>query len=161
MEATHIINLLQSHNVKFITHEHPAVYTVEQANAYKGNQPGGHCKNMLLTNKKRKRFYLIVLESHKRMNFKEIGALIGVKELKFAKESTLERFGTIAGAVSPFVILEDKNIEIELYMDEGLLRFDKLNFHPNDNTKTLGIETEAFTQFLETFGHKPVFINYE
>ncbi len=158
MEAPKIIDLLKEEKVPYILHEHPAVFTVEEANQFKAGQPGGHCKNMLLTNKKRDKFYLIVLESHKKMNFKEIGETIGVKGLKFAKESTLHRFGTIAGAVSPFIILEDLHQEITLYLDNDLTRFEKLNFHPNDNTMTLGIETNAFLGFMEQKKHEAILI---
>jgi len=160
MKSKDIIQLLESSEVPFIIHEHPPVFTVEQADVFKAEQPGGHCKNMLLTNKNRTEFFLIILESHKRMNFKEIGALIGVKHLKFAKETTLNRFGTIAGAVSPFILLEDKKSEIKLFIDQGLKRFDRLNFHPNDNSMTLGIESESLYSFLSKQNHEPHWIEY-
>lgn len=159
MRAEQIMALLDGANLPYIRHDHEAVFTAKEAEKYTSVQPGGHCKNMLLTNKKRTAYYLVILEAHKRMNFKELEKLIGVKPLKFAKETTLNRFDTIAGAVSPFVILEDKEQEISLYMDQDLKSISRLNFHPNDNRITLGLETEPLLKFLASNGHGPVWID--
>ena len=151
---------LKAMHIDYLTHEHPALFTVEQVNACDVEMPGGHCKNMLLTNKKRTQFALVILESHKRMNFKAIGSLIGMSGLKFAKESTLERFDTFAGSVSPFIILEDKESEIRVFMDEALINHDLINFHPNINTITLGIQTQGFLEFMKEEDHEITLIKY-
>lgn len=101
MESQRIIDELEGLEIPFLTHQHPPLFTVAEAKEFDEKMPGGHCKNMLLTDKKRTSYYLIILQANKRMDFKRIGQLIGVKGLKFAKEETLNRFDTFSGSVSP------------------------------------------------------------
>lgn len=160
MKANQILNQLKTSSVDYLLHEHPPLFTVEQAMAYDEKMPGGHCKNMLVTNKKRTRYVLIILESHKRMDFKSLGHKIGIKGLKFAKEETLERFDTFSGSVSPFIVLEDHDGEIDVYIDKDLLEYDRLNFHPNINTLTVGVNTQAFKSFMEKANHEMCPLQY-
>ncbi len=161
MESQRIINELEGLDIPFLTHRHPPLFTVAEAKEFDEKMPGGHCKNMLLTDKKRTSYYLIILQANKRMDFKRIGQLIGVKGLKFAKEETLNRFDTFSGSVSPFIVLEDDQGEIDVFVDRELLSYDKLNFHPNINTMTLGIDTQSFTDYMRLKGHEMQPIDYE
>jgi len=95
------------------------------------------------------------------MNFKEIGTLIGVSGLKFAKEETLNRFDTFAGSVSPFIVLEDSKDEVQVFMDTELMETKIINFHPNINTVTLGIQTDQFIEFMKEASHTITPIEYK
>ena len=44
------------------TVEHPAVFTVEQAKALRGDLPGHHIKNLFLRNKKEEMWLVVALE---------------------------------------------------------------------------------------------------
>ncbi len=94
------------------------------------------------------------------MDFKALGQKIGIKGLKFAKEETLERFDTFSGSVSPFIVLEDSENEIDVYIDRDLLNYDRLNFHPNINTLTVGVETQAFTDYMKRVNHEMFPLQY-
>lgn len=153
MKPNDIMLDLKSKGYTYKLYEHDPVYTVAEAAAIDKDIPGGNCKNMLLTNKKRTAYYLVIMQANKRMNFKTIENSLGVKHLKFAKESTLERFDTFAGSVSPFVVLEDKKEEIEVYMDEDLLQYELVNFHPNLNSMTLGMMTQEFLEYMVFWKH--------
>ena len=160
MKAETIIKKLKDLDYKFEVHHHPAVYTVEEAKVYDDKIPGGNCKNMLLCNKKRTSHVLVILEAHKRMDFKKLGEIIGLKGLKFAKEEKLHSLGTFAGSVSPFIILEDIDSDIKVYMDKELSEYDLVNFHPNVNTMTLGLRTEDFLKFMKDNSHDVNIIEY-
>lgn len=150
MKADKILELLKEKNVGYTLHTHPPVYTVEEAKVYADTQPGGHFKNLLLKrNKKKNELYLVVLQADKRMDFSSLSEKIGCK-LSFAKEEILHDFDTIAGAVSPFVLLEDGENKITLYLDAELKGYSVVNFHPNDNSMTLGLDCEDFLGFLES-----------
>ncbi len=161
IQSQAIIEELKALGISFLSHTHPPLYTVEEAKVYDEKMPGGHCKNMLLTNKKRSTYYLFILQADKRMNFKRLGDIIGVKGLKFAKEETLERFDTFSGSVSPFIVLEDRLGEISVYIDRSLLSYDRLNFHPNINTMTLGIETPHFMDYMKQKKHDMQVFDYQ
>ena len=160
MKPDQIMEKLSKLSIEYLIHEHPPLFTVEEAQEYDAMMPGGHCKNMLLTNKKRSKYFLVILEAQKRMDFKTIGKLIGVNGLKFAKEETLHRFDTFAGSVSPFIILEDKDNEIDVFMDDELMSNELINFHPNINDRTLGIKTEEFVEYMKTENHEIKMITY-
>lgn len=161
MKPTAIMRLLKNANIDFMEHDHPPLFTVEESKEYDALMPGGDCKNMLLTDKKRRSYYLFILDANRRMEIKKMGELIGVKGLKFAKEETLQRFDTFAGSVSPFIILEDSEQEITVYLDAALMNWDRLNFHPNINTKTLGIPKDDFIQFMKAHNHEPAILELE
>lgn len=153
MKAETIIEMLESNGFEFQIHHHEAVFTVEEAEEVDRHIPGGNCKNMLLTNKKKNQYYLIIMEAHKRMDFKRIGEVLQVTYLKFANDGILESFDTFSGSVSPFVILEDPEKKIQVFLDSELLIYDVLNFHPNMNTITLGLNTQNFLDFMDFQGH--------
>ena len=47
-----IYKVLESLGISYVRHEHPPVYTVDQAEQHWGNIKGVHCKNIFLRNKK-------------------------------------------------------------------------------------------------------------
>lgn len=49
-----VYEALNKLSIPYTEHEHPPVYTVEQAENYWENIEGTHCKNIFLRNKKRK-----------------------------------------------------------------------------------------------------------
>lgn len=161
MKPEAVMKLLKEDGITYLEHDHPPLFTVEESKEYDALIPGADCKNMLLTDKKRRSYFLFILEADRRMDIKKMGEMIQVKGLKFAKEETLSRFDTFAGSVSPFIILEDSDQEIKVFLDADLLNWDVLNFHPNINTKTLGIPKEDFIQFMKEHHHEPVVLDFD
>ncbi len=51
---------LKQLNIETDTHQHPALHTVEEAQQYTSNIPGGHCKNLFLRDAKKRSFFGIV-----------------------------------------------------------------------------------------------------
>ncbi len=63
---TDVEQYLQAHQIKYILHEHPAVFTCEEAAKYCDNVPGLPCKNLLLRDKKKRHYFLLILPAKKR-----------------------------------------------------------------------------------------------
>lgn len=140
---------LQSKNIKYVLHEHPPVYTIEDVEKYCSNVPGLACKNLLLRDQKKRRYFLVVLTAHKRTDLKRFGETVGESKLTFVSQDVLmEKLGVEAGAVSPFGLLNDKNNEIEVYIDSEVYHAETVNFHPNRNTATLQLSGEMFRNYL-------------
>ena len=59
---------LVDHDIKYILHTHPAVFTVPEAKRHCGHIPGTHCKNLFLKNKKSGQLYLLTIP-HKKRSF--------------------------------------------------------------------------------------------
>jgi Ala-tRNA(Pro) deacylase len=150
-----IHRVLDELGIAYEKFEHPAVYTVEEANRHRGRLPGGQTKNLFLRNKKGNRHYLLVTEADKQVNLKRLRGVFGEAALSFASPERLQRYlGVTPGSVSPFGIIHDTNREVVVILDHDVLRHDRLGFHPNVNTATLVLRTVDFRRFLEHSGNE-------
>lgn len=148
---TLVEDFLKSKEIKYVLHEHPAVYTCEEAEKYCGNVPGLACKNLLLRDKKGRRYFLVVLPAAKRSDLKKFAEIVGEGKVSFASpEALMEKLGLEPGAVSPFGLLNDKRNEVEVYVDSKVYNADVLSFHPNRNTASLELSGEMFRKFLQS-----------
>jgi len=129
--------------------EHPPVFTVEQAEKHWGSITGAHCKNLFLRNKKGNRHYLVILESLKSADLKALTKQLGEDRLSFASPERLMRYLRLEpGAVSPFGLINDSQKEVRVVVDQDLKNAERINFHPNVNTATVGIDFTDFEKFL-------------
>jgi len=55
-----VLDVLDRLGIAYIRHEHPPVFTVEDADKYWTELRGTHCKNLFLRNKKGNRHYLVI-----------------------------------------------------------------------------------------------------
>jgi Ala-tRNA(Pro) deacylase len=150
-----IYEVLKKLNIPYTKHEHPPVYTVEQAEQYWEDIEGTHCKNIFLRNKKGKRHYLVILLSSKKADLKALEKQLGEDRLSFASPERLMRYlGLEPGAVSPFGLINDNKKEVQVIIDRDLRRAELVNFHPNVNTATVGIDFTDFEKFLAWCGNR-------
>ncbi|QQR83993.1 prolyl-tRNA synthetase associated domain-containing protein [Candidatus Peregrinibacteria bacterium] len=140
---------LVSKDIEFKKHEHPAVFTCEEAEEHCGMIPGLACKNLFLRNKKKTRFLLVVLSAKKQADLKKVSELAGDK-FGFASPDLLkEKLDLEPGSVSPFGLLNNHEHDVEVYVDETVYHADIVSFHPNRNTATLELTGPMFQKFLE------------
>ena len=150
-----IYETLNQLNIEYIKHDHPAVYTCEEAEKYYGNIKGGKSKNLFLRNKKGDKHYLLVMEAEKRVDLKGLGMKLNESKLSFASEERLMKYlGLTKGAVSPFGLINDEGKVVTVVVDNDLMKHDYLHYHPNVNTATLELSREDFKKFLEEMGNK-------
>lgn len=150
-----VLDVLTNLDIPFRRYEHPPVYTVEQAKRYWDDIPGIHCKNLFLRNKKATRHYLLIMEQSKKAELKALAQRLGEERLSFASDERLMRYlGLEAGAVSPFGLINDKQREVLVLIDEDVLGADMIYFHPNVNTATIGLSYTDFEKFLTYCGQK-------
>ncbi|MEE9502438.1 MAG: YbaK/EbsC family protein, partial [Candidatus Aminicenantaceae bacterium] len=70
MDEQKVYDILGELKISYTKHEHPPVYTVDEAEQHWKNITGAHCKNLFLRNKKGKNHYLVIAKSEKRVNLK-------------------------------------------------------------------------------------------
>ena len=147
--------------IDFTRHEHPPVFTVDQAvKQWKGIQ-GAHCKNIFVRNKKGNRHFLIIVEHLKKLDLKQLSARLGQDRLSFASPERLNKYlGLEAGSVSPFGLINDTDHHVKVLLDEDLQHEEFINFHPNINTATYTISFSDFKKFLEQTGNKYDFMEF-
>jgi Ala-tRNA(Pro) deacylase len=150
-----IYKILQDLEITFVEHNHPAVFTVEEAKKHRNGIEGANLKNLFLRNKKGDKYYLLVTNALKPIDLKVVGEAIAEKKIGFASPDRLKKYlGLTPGSVSPFGIINDKHKEVVVLLDKELLGEDKLNFHPNINTATLTISKDDFLKFLKWTGNE-------
>jgi Ala-tRNA(Pro) deacylase len=156
-----VYEALESLDISYVRHEHPPVFTVEEAEKHWEDIAGAHCKNLFLRNKKGNRHYLAVLESTKRADLKALEKQLGEDRLSFASPERLMRYlGLDTGAVSPFGLLNDIQKEVRVLIDQDLQEAETVNFHPNVNTATIGLSFSDFQKFLSFCGQPVRFLQF-
>jgi Ala-tRNA(Pro) deacylase len=137
------------------TVEHPPLHTVEESQALRGEIAGGHTKNLFLKDKK-DRIFLVVAEEDAAIDMKTLHKAIGSARLSFGRPELLgELFGVVPGSVTPFGAINDTAGRVTVIIDAGLMRHERLNFHPLENTATTTISRDDLVAFLRHTGHEP------
>lgn len=144
-----INDFLAAQAIKVVKREHPAVFTVDEASKFYTGIPGGHTKNLFLQNKKKTRYYLLVVQAEKSVDLNGLQRYLGESKLSFGSTEKLEELLRVTpGSVSPFGLLFDTKHAITVLIDRDLWNFNTLHFHPNINTATYEITTADFSKFL-------------
>ena len=143
------------------THEHPAVFTVEEAKALRGSLPGGHCKSLFLKDRKGALWLAVMLEE-RRLDLRKLAEALGAQRFSFGSaELLLEVLGVTPGSVTPFALVNDPAARVRLVLDAEMLRHDPLNYHPLVNTRTTAIAPADLLKFVRASGHEPVILSLD
>ena len=157
---TDIYSILQSLNIQYEKFEHPAVFTVAEATQYDRGIDAGKSKNLFLRNVKGDKHYLVVMQANKRLDLERLAMLFNEKKLSFASENRLLKYlGLTPGSVSPFGLINNTDKSVTVIMDNDLLHYQKLAYHPNINTVTLVVTKEDLKKFLDWTGNKVFYLN--
>ncbi|MFC2169691.1 prolyl-tRNA synthetase associated domain-containing protein [Acidobacteriota bacterium] len=149
-----VYDVLDELNISYIRHEHPPVYTINQAEQHWANTKGAFCKNLFLRNKKGTRHYLVILEYSKKADIKAMTERLNEDRLSFASPERLRRYlGLLPGAVSPFGLINDNKREVRVVIDKDLKKTKWISFHPNVNTSTVRLSFADFERFLAGRGN--------
>ncbi len=119
------------------------------------------CKNLFLCNRQKTKFYLLLMPGDKKFKTKELSNQIGSARLSFAEaEDMLKYLDIEPGAVSVMGLMNDKNHEVQLLIDEDLKTAEFFGCHPCVCTSSLKIKTaDIFDKFLPAVGHEPLTVH--
>jgi Ala-tRNA(Pro) deacylase len=146
---------LDALGVAYTRHEHPPVFTVDEAEQHWRDIDATHCKNLFLRNKKGNAHYLVVVERSTPVDIKRLTSQLGEDRLSFASPERLAaHLGLTPGAVSPFGIINDRDRAVTVVIDEALRGAARVGFHPNVNTATITLAFADFERFLASRGNR-------
>lgn len=141
---------LAEHDIQYILHTHPAVFTVPEAKIHCGHISGTHCKNLFLKNKRDGQLYLVTIPSEKRLDLNQFRKMIGASKVRFAEPEVLsELLGITAGAVSPIGLVNDTEDKVIFMVDEEIWNAKEVCCHPNVNTETLQLLGSEFRKLIK------------
>ena len=149
-----VFNYLNERQISFIKHEHPPVFTVEEAKEHWKAITGMHCKNLFLRDKKGRKHFLVVVESSKQIDIKKLNDQLGERFSFASPERLLKHLGLTPGSVSPFGLINNEDNLVKLILDSDIEKTEEVNFHPNINTSTLTLKTPDFLKYVDSVNNE-------
>ena len=150
-------DLLDSLGIEYERVDHEAAETMEAcAKVDKILAPAVICKNLFLCNTQKTKFYLLMIREDKKFKTKEISHQINSARLSFAPAEYMEDFLDITpGSVSVLGLMNDKDNQVTLLVDEDILKEEYFGCHPCINTSSLRLKTaDVFGPFLQAVHHE-------
>ncbi|MFN3878530.1 MAG: prolyl-tRNA synthetase associated domain-containing protein [Brevundimonas sp.] len=152
---------LTANGVDHVTHDHPAVFRVEEGLDLKADLPGAHTKNLFLKDHKG-RLWLISARQDTIIDLKRAAAAMGSGRLSFGNETLMyDTLGVRPGSVTALGLINDTDHRVTFVLDRRLWEADIVNFHPLSNTATTALDQTAFRRVLELLGREPVVVDFE
>lgn len=167
-----LFSFLNQHNIVFDYYEHRPIFTVEEWEDIKHTIPGIHTKNLFLTDK-RGQYFLVCVESSKRLPINQFRKLIGVKDLSFATPEEMKKILHLTpGSVSLFglvnLVINSPSFghlpwqggnTLSVYLDKDLRVSKKVWRHPNRNDATIMIDHKNLEKFLHAVSIQPTILH--
>jgi len=153
-------DFLDSLGIEYERIDHEAAMTMEVCEAIDIALGATICKNLLLTNRQETDFYLLLIPGDKKFKTKDITAQIGSARLSFAAGEHMERLLDITpGSLSILGLMNDKENQVRLLIDEDVLGGEYIGCHPCINTSSLRIRTEDMVnKVIPALAHEPTIV---
>ncbi len=143
-----LLSFFKEHNLWYKYFEHQPIFTVEEGEALKQSLPGKQTKNLFLTDK-RGQYFLVCIESSKRLPINQFRKLLGTKDMTFwTPEEMYQLLKLTPWSVSIFGLIH-KPKQLVLYIDQDLWNAEQVGRHPNRNDATIVIDHETLVEFLK------------
>jgi Ala-tRNA(Pro) deacylase len=156
-----LLAFLREAGVEAVTHEHPAVFRVEEGEEIKARIPGAHTKNLFLKDAK-DQLWLISAEGHAQIDLRRLHHVIGLARLSFGSPVLMaQTLGVSPGSVTAFGLVNDHQRRVRFVLDRTLAEAAQLNFHPLTNTATTTVTQDGFRRFLAAIGVEPMVVDFE
>lgn len=153
-------DLLDSLNIEYYRVDHEPLETMEACIGVDKALDVSMCKNLFLCNAQRTKFYLLLMPGDKKFLTKDLSKQIGSARLSFGPYEYMERFLDITpGSVSVMGLMNDKDHQVQLIIDEDITKERYFACHPCINTSSIRIKTEdLLSKLLPAMGHEAVFV---
>ena len=149
--AAKVYAALDAMGIPYSRHEHPPIFTGEEAAEHWKDVPGVGIKNLFLRNKKGDRHYLVILDVGKQADLRHLVKVIGDDRFSFGSpERLMSHFGVTPGSVSVFGLLHEGSRDVRVIVDSDLRSAERMIFHPNDTRASVSISFHDFLRFLES-----------
>ena len=156
-----VYDLLDSLGISYQRIDHEAAMTMEACAAVDEVLEATICKNLLLCNRQKTDFYLLLMPGDKPFKTKDLSAQIGSSRLSFAEPEFMEEFLDITpGSLSILGLMNDKDHRVRLLIDRDVLGGEFIGCHPCINTSSLRLRTADLTEkIIPAMGHEPMLVS--
>ena len=158
-----VYDLLDSLAVPYQRIDHEAAMTMEACAQIDLSLDATICKNLLLCNRQKTDFYLLMLPGDKVFRTSDLPKKIGSSRLSFAGAEFMEEFLDITpGSLSVLGLMNDKENRVKLLMDRALLEGEFIGCHPCINTSSLRLRTrDLMERILPAMHHEPQIVELD
>lgn len=155
-----VYDLLDRLNIEYEYVDHAPAMTMEECAEIDKVVNAAICKNLMLCNRQKTAFYMLMMPGDKKFLTKELSSQINSARLSFADGSDMEAFLDITpGSLSVMGLMNDRENRVQLLIDEDLLASEYFGCHPCINTSSLRIKIkDLLEKFLPEVHHNAVYV---
>ena len=158
-----VYELLDGLGVEYHRVDHEEAMTMEACAAIDEALGATICKNLMLCNRQKTAFYLLMLPGGKVFRTSDLSKKIGSSRLSFAPGEYMEEYLDITpGSLSILGLMNDRENRVQLLIDEDVLKGEYIGCHPCINTSSLRIATaDLMNRIIPAMGHAPRIVTLE
>lgn len=136
-------HLLEELSIAYHYTDHEPALTMEDCTLIDEAMGVSMCKNLVLCNRQKTNYYLLLMPGEKQFKTKELSAQINSARLSFASGEAMEELlGTPPGSASVLGLIKDTNHAVQLLIDKDLLQEEYFGCHPCKNTSSIRFLTK-------------------
>lgn len=152
-----VYDFLDGLGVEYLRVDHEAAMTMEACVAVDEALGAPMCKNLMLCNRQQTAFYILLIPGEKPFKTSVLSKQIGSSRLSFADGAYMERFLDITpGSLSVLGLMNDHEKQVQLLIDEDVLKAEYIGVHPCVNTSSLRLTVADLTEkIIPAMGHEP------
>lgn len=150
-----VYDLLDSLHINYIRIDHKATMTMEACVDVEKELDVKICKKLFLTNSNKSQYFLLMLPGYKKLKTKEISKQIQSSRLSFGSNEKMQEYlDILPGSLSVMGLMNDSHHQVQLIVDEDILKNEYIGFHPCMNTTSMKIKTtDLFEKILPAINH--------
>ena len=150
-------DLLDRLGIEYQRIDHVPAMTMEACEEIDRTLNAVICKNLLLCNRQRTAFYLLMLPGEKHFKTSVLSREIRTSRLSFASAEDMEALLDITpGSVSVLGLMNDKEHKVELLMDAEVVEGEYFGCHSCINTSSLRLKmSDLLEKILPAMEHSP------
>lgn len=151
-----VYDFLDKLNIEYLRTDHECADTMELCKDIEIVLGCKICKNLFLCNRQKTNFYLLLLPSDKPFLTKDLSKQIGSARLSFADNTYMEKYlDILSGSVSVLGLMNDKDNDVKLLIDEDIFNEEYFGCHPCVNTSSLKIKTkDVIEKIIPAMNHE-------
>ena len=155
-----VYTFLNSLEIEYSRVDHEPAMTMEACEEIDKTLGAVMCKNLFLSNRQETSFYLLLIPADKPFKTKDLSAQLGVARLSFGKAEYMEKFLDITpGSASVMGLMNDKENNVQLLIDEDILSAELIGCHPCVNTSSLSLAvSDLMDRIIPALKHSPIIV---
>ena len=153
-------DLLDALGISYTRADHDAADTIADCHAIEGLLGAAICKNLVLCNRQKTDFYLLLMEGDKPFRTKDLSKQIGSSRLSFAAPEDMEQYlGVTPGSATILSLMNDKEHKTLLVVDKDILRDEMVCCHPLTSDATVAMHRYDLIKFVRACGNEIKFLD--